>query len=207
MLCAAASAAHAAPSPAAAPAPTPAAATSPPGWKQLFENSQNIYYMGANLARPADPAAKMEVTLLVEFKIAQVLDGAQAWSAVSRLQLDCAQGRMITLNDTYYASKLGQGPAVSSHGGVDVWHAPQPGSLSQLIWSSACPKPSAAAAPNQVPASPPAPTPGASKAPTGEAVRTSPFGARRRPARSFSGRSSWAGPQASGSLCRHRRGP
>jgi hypothetical protein len=116
-------------------AQAPAAA---PTWKQLYEDSQTTYYVDAGTLPKAGPAS---VATLLQYKIPQVIGGAQVWSIVTRMKVNCDQNQMITIDNTLYAAKRGAGPVVESQPANDSWHAPLPGTLGGLVWSAACPKP------------------------------------------------------------------
>ena len=125
-------AAFAQPGPAPAPAP---GGGGQPTWKQVFENSQTVYYIGQGGA-PA--GSTVDLSSLLEFKIPQVVNATQIWSIVAHLKVNCAAKQMITVDNTLYAGKMGAGKAVSVESGSDNWHTPQHGSLGELIWTTAC---------------------------------------------------------------------
>jgi len=134
LLCAVAGLARAQPT-AASPSPSPASAA--PAWKQIYESGQTIYYVGAtNLP----PTGRSDTQTLMEFKVPQVVDGSQVWSIVSHMKLSCDQERMITVDNTLYALPMGAGPVVQLQPANDTWHQPEPGSLGELVWSTACGK-------------------------------------------------------------------
>jgi hypothetical protein len=54
------------------------------------------------------------------------------------MTLDCAGQRMVTLDNTSYAAKMGTGPVVTSQNPGDTWHAPQAGTLGDLIFRQTC---------------------------------------------------------------------
>ena len=138
LLCAAAPAARAqpvGPSPSAPPAPT---ANPAPVWKPIYQNSQKAYYLDAS---NVSESGQSIVASLLEFKIPQVVNGDQVWSIVTRMKLSCQQRQIITMDNTLYALQMGGGPVVESQAVSDTWHVPQPGSLGDLIWSTACAKP------------------------------------------------------------------
>lgn len=114
------------------------AADGAPAWKQIFEDRQAVYLVDATAARQT---GQFTVLSLLQYKVPQVVDGAQVWSVVSRMKLSCDGGRMLTLDNTFYALKMGQGPVVRSATVNDTWHQPQPDSLGGLIWNAACGKP------------------------------------------------------------------
>ena len=116
-----------------APAPSPA-----PAWRKIYENSQETYYVDAGARQPS---GKFNLTSLIAYKIPQVVNGAQVWSVIARMQLSCDQKQMVTTENTLYALKMGAGPVVESQPVNDSWHQPQPDSLGGLIWSTACGKP------------------------------------------------------------------
>jgi hypothetical protein len=121
-------AAHAEP-----PQPPPASSDA---WKQIYEDSQTVYYVSA-----ATTAADVTATQsLLEFKVPQVVGSAQAWSVVSRMRLNCDTRQVVTVDNTTYAHKMGTGTVVQSQGANDSWHQPEPGSLGELIWSTVCGK-------------------------------------------------------------------
>jgi hypothetical protein len=111
------------------------AASGGPVWKQIYENGQTIYYVDA---AHIPLTSQSDVEALLEFKIPQVANGAQVWSVVSRMTLSCDQKRMITVDNTLYAQRMGAGRVVQSQAANDTWHQPEPGSLGELIWSTAC---------------------------------------------------------------------
>jgi hypothetical protein len=119
-------------SPAAAPAGTA------PTWKQIYENSQTVYYVDVSAVHATGVS---NVASLQAYKIAQVVGGAQVWSIVSHMQLRCDAGEMLTVDNTLYAAKMGSGPVVEAQPAGDAWHKPQAGSLGGLIWSAACGQP------------------------------------------------------------------
>jgi hypothetical protein len=108
-----------------------------PAWKQIYEDSQTIYYVGAASPAPTGPS---DVATLLEFKVPQVVNGAQVWSVVSHMKLSCDERRMITIDNTLYALRMGAGPVVQLQAANDAWHQPQPGSFGDLVWSTACGK-------------------------------------------------------------------
>jgi len=136
--------ASAAPS-AGASAPAAPNAAVPPGWKVLFENSQSAYYLQP--PAPAAAAGELQATTVLEFKIPEVLGGAQVWSIVAHLRLACDRQQLATSDNTLYASPLGAGPVVSVQRGDLAWRPPQPGSIGEMILRESCPKPSAPPAP------------------------------------------------------------
>ena len=121
----------------ASPPPSPAAAGAAPAWKPIYENSQTIYYVGA---ADVPQTGQSDVETLMEFRIPQVVDGDQVWSIVSHMKLSCDQQRMITLDNTLYALRMGAGPVVESQPANDQWHQPEAGTLGALVWSAACGK-------------------------------------------------------------------
>lgn len=114
------------------------AAAAPAGWKQLYEDGQTIYYVDAAAQPKAGASA---VTSLLEYKVPQVIGGAQVWSILTHMQVNCDEHRMITSDNTLYASKMGTGPAVETQTANDTWHTPQPGTLGSLVWTALCAKP------------------------------------------------------------------
>lgn len=137
LLCIVPTGAHAqavAPSPATGAGPAAAA----PAWKSIYQNSQKIYYLDAS---NVPESGQSTVQSLLEFRIPQVVNGDQVWSIISRMKLSCSQRQIITVDNTLYAQKMGTGPVIRSQALSDTWHVPQPGSLGELIWSSACGKP------------------------------------------------------------------
>jgi hypothetical protein len=118
----------------AAPAPS-APAAAPSGWKQVYEDSQTIYYVGA---AGAAAAGEGDAEALLAFKVPQVIDGVQVWSIVSRLKLDCPQRRVVTLDNTLYALPMATGKVIQVQDAHDDWHTPQAGSLGELVWSAGC---------------------------------------------------------------------
>lgn len=121
---------------AAAAAPVGAAsASAAPAWKQVYENGQVVYYVDAGgLPKSGDE----KVASLLEYKVPQVIGGAQVWSIVSHMRLRCDAQQMVTTDNTLYARKMGGGPAIESQPANDSWHAPQPDSLGGLVWREAC---------------------------------------------------------------------
>jgi hypothetical protein len=126
--------------PAASP-PSPSssgdAANQTASWKQIYEDGQTDYYVSA--ASPAQ-AGEAETESLMEFKIPQVVDGAQVWSVVSRMKLNCDQKQLVTLDSTSHALRMGAGPVIQAQAAGDTWHQPEAGSLGELILSTACVK-------------------------------------------------------------------
>lgn len=126
--------------PIASPSSASPGATAPgraAGWKQIYEDSQTIYYVGAT--SPAQ-TGEFDTASLLEFKIPQVVGSAQVWSVVSRMKLNCEQKQVVTVDNTSYALPMGTGKVVQSQDAGDSWHQPEPGSLGELIWSTACAK-------------------------------------------------------------------
>jgi hypothetical protein len=123
----------------AQPASSPAAsaAGASPAWKQIFENGQVVYYVAAGEVRAT---GQSNLSTLLEYKVPQVMGGAQVWSIVTHMQVRCDQGQMVTTDNTLYALKMGAGPAIESQPANDTWHAPQAGSIGGLVWSAACGK-------------------------------------------------------------------
>jgi hypothetical protein len=119
----------------ASPPASSAAANAAPAWKQIYETNQTIYYVGA--ASPAR-TGETDVATLLEFKVPQVVDGAQVWSMLSRMQLNCASEQVMTLENTFYAGQMATGTAVQTQAASDAWHAPDPGSLGELVWNTGC---------------------------------------------------------------------
>jgi hypothetical protein len=122
--------------PVAAPSSPPSGAPTPV-WKQIYEDSQTIYYVGATSLAQTGEA---DTASLLEYKIPQVVGSAQVWSVVSRMKLNCGERQIITVDNTSYALQMGTGTAVQSQDANDAWHTPEPGSLGELIWSTACGK-------------------------------------------------------------------
>jgi hypothetical protein len=120
---------------AARPADTPAPAPATPAWKQVYQTRQTTYYLSA---AGGGAQGTVRVASLIQFKVPQVIDGAQVWSVVTRMTVDCAGRRMVTLDNTSYAAKMGTGPVVTSQNPGDTWHAPQAGTLGDLILSQTC---------------------------------------------------------------------
>jgi hypothetical protein len=120
-------------------APPAPAAVAPAGWKQLYEDGQTIYYVDAAAQRRAGGASA--VTSLLEYKVPQVIGGAQVWSIVTHMQVNCDEHRMLSSDNTLYASKLGGGPVVEAQPSNDSWHTPQPGTFGGLVWTAVCAKP------------------------------------------------------------------
>ena len=106
-------------------------------WKQIYQNSQATYYVGAtNLPQ----SGESETQTLLDFRIPQVVGGAQVWSVVSRMKLKCGQQQVVTVDNTLYALQMGAGKAIQSQDANDSWHEPESGSLGELIFSTACGK-------------------------------------------------------------------
>jgi hypothetical protein len=114
-----------------------ATATRPVAWKQIYEDSQTIYYVSAT--SPAQ-MGESDTESLLEFKIPQVVGSSQVWSVVSRMKLNCDQRQVVTIDNTSYALQMGTGTVIQSQGANDTWHQPEPGSLGELVWSTACGK-------------------------------------------------------------------
>jgi hypothetical protein len=123
----------------ASPPPSPghAAASQAPGWRQIYEDGQTIYYISA---ATAPTSGQFDVEALLNFKVPQVIGGIQVWSVVSHMKSNCDQQRMMTIDNTYYALRMGAGPVVQLQPAGDTWHQPEPGSLGELVWSVACAK-------------------------------------------------------------------
>ena len=123
--------------PTASPQSSAATASRAASWKQIYEDSQTIYYVdAASLAQMGET----DTESLLEFKVPQVVGGVQVWSMVSRMKLNCDQNQVITIDNTSYALQMGTGRMIQSQGANDAWHHPDPGSLGGLIWSTACAK-------------------------------------------------------------------
>jgi len=120
------------------PSSASAAASPTTPWKLIYENSQVTYYIDA---RAVQASGVSDVASLLEYKIPQVVGGAQVWSIVSHMQLNCGAQLLVTTDNTLYALKMGTGPVVAAQAANDSWHRPQPGSLGDVIWNRACPKP------------------------------------------------------------------
>lgn len=116
---------------------SPPSSAATPAWKQIYEDSQTIYYVAA--AGSAE-TGESDTASLLEFKIPQVVGSAQVWSVVSRMKLNCAQKQVVTVDNTSYAQRMGTGRVVQSQDAGDSWHQPEPGSLGELIWITACAK-------------------------------------------------------------------
>lgn len=112
-----------------------AASSGGPAWKQIYEDGQSVYYVSTG---GAPQPGEAEIESLIAFKVPQVVAGAQAWSMVSRMKLRCDQGQMLTVDNTFHAAKMGAGPLIQSQDAADTWHAPQPGSLGELVWNAVC---------------------------------------------------------------------
>jgi hypothetical protein len=121
---------------AASPPSGPAANAAAP-WKQVYETNQTIYYVGA---ASAAPTGELDVETLLEFKVPQVVDGAQVWSMVSRMQLNCGSQQVMTIDNAFYALPMAAGRTVRTQAATDGWHQPDPGSLGELVWSTSCGK-------------------------------------------------------------------
>jgi hypothetical protein len=135
LLCVAVPAVPAAAIAAPPPSSSSAAASAAPGWKQIYEDGQTVYYISA---AAAPPSGQFEVETLLNFKIPQVIGGAQVWSVVSHMKASCDQKRLMTIDNTYFALRMGAGAVVQSQPASDTWHQPEPGSLGELVWSVAC---------------------------------------------------------------------
>jgi len=114
------------------------AASATPAWRKVFENGQVVYYVGAgDLPKSGDG----QIETLLEYKVPQVIGGAQVWSIVSHMRLRCDAQQMVTTDNTLYARPMGGGPVVETQPANDSWHQPQQGSLGGLVWRVACGKP------------------------------------------------------------------
>jgi hypothetical protein len=122
---------------AAPAAPSPAGATATTNWKQIFETNQTTYYVSA--ATPA-PTGDSNVDTLLEFKVPQVVDSAQVWSMVTRMQVNCSSQQVMTVENTFYALPMGGGKAIQTQATSDNWHEPDPGSLGELVFNTRCGK-------------------------------------------------------------------
>ena len=120
---------------------TPSLSAAAPGrtttWKQIYEDGQTIYYVSA--AHPTQ-GAESETESLLEFKVPQVVNSAQVWSVVSHMKLNCDAKQVVTIDNLSYAQKMGAGTVIQSQDANDTWHEPEPGSLGELIWNTACAK-------------------------------------------------------------------
>jgi opacity protein-like surface antigen len=113
----------------------PPAASAPSAWKQIFENSQALYYVHAtDVAQPG----QFDVETLLEFKIPQVVDGVQVWSVVSEMKLNCDQKQMLTVDNALHAQQMGGGRVIQLQAVNDTWHEAQPGTLGEMILSAMC---------------------------------------------------------------------
>jgi hypothetical protein len=108
-----------------------------PAWRLIFETSQTIYYVGA---ANVGPTGETDIETLQEFKVPQVFGGDQIWSVVSRYELNCGEDRIVTLDNSYYPRRMGAGAAIQALNANDAWHTPEPGSLGELVWNTACRK-------------------------------------------------------------------
>jgi hypothetical protein len=122
------------PPPSSSPAAASAAA---PAWKQIYENSQTLFYVDAGSVQQT---GQYNVAALLEYKIPRVIGGVQVWSAISRMKISCDEKRMATVDNTLYALRMGTGKVVISQTTGDLWHPPQPGSLGEIIWNAVCEK-------------------------------------------------------------------
>ena len=121
---------------AAPPAPSaPQAAGAAIAWKQLYDDGQTTYYVDA-AGLPSTGAS--DVTSLLEYKVPQVIGGSQVWSIVTHMKVRCDENRMVTSDNTLFASKMGTGPVIEAQPANDSWHAPIPGTLGGLVWGAAC---------------------------------------------------------------------
>jgi hypothetical protein len=117
------------------PPPSSGPPSGAPAWKQIYENGQTVYYVGA---ADIPQTGRSDIEALLAFKVPQVVDGAQVWSVVSHMTLSCDQKQMITVDNTLHALRMGAGKVVQTQAANDTWHQPEPGSLGELIWSTAC---------------------------------------------------------------------
>jgi hypothetical protein len=120
----------------------PAALAEPPAavasqWKQIYEDSQTIYYVSAI---NSSSSTTSDVESLLEYKVPQVLGGTQVWSVVSHMKLDCDAKKVVTIDNTTYSRQMGSGRAIQTQATNDTLHEPDAGSLGELIWSTACGK-------------------------------------------------------------------
>ena len=112
-----------------------------PPWKQIYQNSQATYYVGAtNLPQTGES----DTQTLLDFRIPQVVGGAQVWSVmVSRMKLKCGQQQVVTVDNigsTRWANG-GAGRPIRSQDANDSWHTSRSlGRSARLIWSTACGK-------------------------------------------------------------------
>ena len=118
-------------------APTAAAASGASQWKQIYEDSQTIYYVSAT---NSSSSTTSEVESLLQYKVPQVVGSTPVWSVVSHTKLDCDAKKVVTIDNTTYSLQMGSGRAIQSQVTNDAWHQPDPGSLGELIWSTACGK-------------------------------------------------------------------
>jgi surface-adhesin protein E len=122
----------------AAPAPSPgAAASGTADWKLIYQTDQTTYYLNA---AGSAPTGDFNVQTLLEFKVPQVVDGAQVWSMVTHMQVNCRSQQLMTSENTFYASQMGSGKAIQTQAASDNWHDPDPGSLGELVLSTSCGK-------------------------------------------------------------------
>jgi hypothetical protein len=117
--------------------PAALAAAPAPAWKQIYENGTLVYYIDVE---GFQKTGQSSLSSLLEYKVPQVMGGAQVWSIVTHMKLSCDQDQMVTVDNTLYALKMGAGPVIESQLSSDTWHAPQPGSIGGLVWSAACGK-------------------------------------------------------------------
>ena len=123
----------------AAPAPQTAGQAAAPTWKQIFQNSQTVFYVEAR-AQGA-PSGDLDLRTLLDFKVPQVLGGSQVWSIVAHLKVSCGRKQMTTVDNTLYALRMGAGPVVAAQRANDAFHTPSPGSLCEAILREACAAP------------------------------------------------------------------
>lgn len=122
---------------AAQAAPDPAAAIAAVGWKQIYETNQTTYYVSSATAATS---GDLNVETLMQFKVPQVVDGAQVWSMMSRMQVNCQSQQLMTVENTFYAMPMGGGKAIRTQAASDNWHNPDPDSLGELVWNTSCGK-------------------------------------------------------------------
>ena len=123
----------------AAPAPQTAGQAAAPTWKQIFQNSQTVFYVET---RPqGTPPGDLDLRTLLDFKVPQVLGGSQVWSIVAHLKVSCGRKQMTTVDNTLYALRMGAGPVVAAQRANDAFHTPSPGSLGEAILREACAAP------------------------------------------------------------------
>jgi hypothetical protein len=114
---------------------------SAPNWKQILETGESLYYIDLNGKRnttAGGAASIIELVALANFKIPLVTNDREVKSIEFLIENDCSNHKIMTAKQTYYSMHMGTGDIVPSEPVETIWDTPQPGSLEQLFWTTAC---------------------------------------------------------------------